>query len=249
MVVVVLMQNKVVGKILFCIITNWFITTLNTLLTYILVSEEAIKVHLAEGRTDLEEFASKLEMTLNQWYPYIKGLLSSDSSTPNYSPPVTINVFFERMEDKSTIAMASSEGRIILGNIDYYQTHQHDVGSMIHELVHLIQEYPKNVCPTWLIEGIADYVRYYHFHRQDQHTDRVRGKLFLMPRKPSRRQSWRDGYATTAFFLDYVVANVREDFLYWINKSCRDGHYRESIWKKLTGHSIIKLWRKMIKNG
>ncbi len=65
-------------------------------------------------------------------------------------------------------------------------------GMMAHELTHVVQAYPHTL-QTWLVEGIADYVRYY----------------VLLPQDPGRRfdpagARYDEGYQATAGLLDWV---------------------------------------------
>src|SRR5262249_22775071 len=65
------------------------------------------------------------------------------------------------------------------------------LGMVAHEMVHVAQRYPR--APGWVIEGIADYMRYY----------------VLIPDDPARAFSpggatWRDGYQATAGWLDWI---------------------------------------------
>ncbi len=65
-------------------------------------------------------------------------------------------------------------------------------GMMAHELTHVVQAYP-HTPQTWLVEGIADYVRYY----------------VLLPQDPGRRfdpasARYDEGYQATAGLLDWV---------------------------------------------
>lgn len=53
-------------------------------------------------------------------------------------PPTPINVYF----DPGYEGVAYASGNQIVGSVDYYRTHTSDVGSMIHEMAHVIQSYP-----------------------------------------------------------------------------------------------------------
>lgn len=63
-----------------------------------------------------------------------------------------------------------------------------------HELCHVIQSYP-NYKAGWLVEGIADYVRFFQFEPETK----------IAPPDP-KKSKYTDSYRTTAAFLDYVHA-------------------------------------------
>ena len=59
----------------------------------------------------------------------------------------------------------------------------------------------------WLVEGIADYIRFYHYEPQT--------KLTLNP----RRASYKDGYRTTAMFLAWVEKNQEKGIVRKLNEA------------------------------
>ncbi|OAJ42550.1 hypothetical protein BDEG_25999 [Batrachochytrium dendrobatidis JEL423] len=68
-------------------------------------------------------------------------------------------------------------------------------GVLVHELVHVIQYNGFDTAPSWLIEGIADYVRL-HANLAPPHWRCCRGG------------SWEDGYDRCAYFLDWNDAQL-----------------------------------------
>ena len=44
-------------------------------------------------------------------------------------------------------------------SFEWLRKHPDDIGLFTHELVHVVQAYPKSD-PTWLTEGLADYARH-----------------------------------------------------------------------------------------
>lgn len=198
-----------------------------------------VKVNLDLAKTpDLSPFAVRVEGTVALWYPYIADFLTS----ANFTPPQKIEIFLETgMKFGPFEAAYVTDDGIIIGNMDYYRANPHDIGSIIHEVTHIVQQYPSNEttsCPWWLTEGIADYVRYYKFERFDD-----------WPLKPTLEQLYSDGYEVTAFFINYVVQQVREDIVYWINMACREGRYDQNhtIWINLTGKTLVDLWIDMLR--
>ncbi|MGN0834505.1 MAG: basic secretory protein-like protein [Candidatus Spyradosoma sp.] len=84
-------------------------------------------------------------------------------------------------------------GRRITLSAPYLRAAPYDAGMFVHELVHVVQAYPGNVTPWWLLEGIADYVRDY-----------------CLLREPARwtapaDANVRGGYTHTAALLDHII--------------------------------------------
>ena len=52
-------------------------------------------------------------------------------------------------------------GRAITVSEPHLRAHPDDAGMFVHELTHVVQAYPAGKTPTWLTEGITDYLRYY----------------------------------------------------------------------------------------
>ena len=75
-----------------------------------------------------------------------------------FRPPTAIVLVFKK--DMKGVAFTS--GHQITIAADWVRRHPEDKGMVVHELVHIIQSYP----PTrsgWLVEGIADWVRFFKF--------------------------------------------------------------------------------------
>ncbi|CAG7833688.1 unnamed protein product, partial [Allacma fusca] len=174
----------------------------------------------------LKNFADKVHSTLIQWYPTLEAKLKS----PTFKPIEYVSITF----DSNYNGVAYAAGNRIVGSVKYYRDHQDDVGSMVHELVHVIQGYKNG--PGWVVEGIADYVRYFIFEPNRK------------PGKPGSNNKYTDGYGVTAWFLDYIVRtnNFTPDFVYWLNKDCREGTYNDYIWEKLLKKTVDQLWNEMM---
>lgn len=128
-----------------------------------------------------------------------------------------------------------------MGRSQYYIDHQNDdIGSLVHELAHAIQVYTTAPgCPTWITEGIADWVRYYNYEPNRK------------PSKPGTNNKYTDGYGVSAYFFDYInrITNYSPNMVYWVNKDCREGNYADTIFPRLTGKTLDQLWADMMKSG
>lgn len=179
----------------------------------------------------MADFANIVKQALVPWYP----ICSSELSSPNYSPPNNIRIRF----DPNYNGVAYASGIQIVGSVQYYTNHQDDVGSMIHEMTHVIQSYRN--CPTWLTEGIADWFRYYKYEPSRR-----------MPSKPRSSDSYTAGYGIAAYFLQYILDNTPQwgapnHMVYWANKDCREGTYNDSMWPRMTGKTLDQHWQDMLK--
>jgi hypothetical protein len=98
---------------------------------------------------------------------------------------------------------------------------------MVHELTHA---YQYNDGPGWLIEGMADLVRF------------RAGHVPVSNRRPGG--SYDDAYQTTAFFLAWID-DAHAGFGRALNASLAsddDEEWTEEIFRTLTGESVGELW-------
>ena len=110
------------------------------------------------------------------------------------------------------------------------------VGALGHELVHVVQQYGhnghKNTMPTWLTEGIADYIRWWTFEpASSRHVTKAYNKNGV----PAM---YTDSYQTTAAFLAYVTQYHDKDIVVQLNAAGRDGTYTSEVWKQSTGKTL-----------
>ena len=135
--------------------------------------------------------------------------------------------------------VAAAGGGRITGSVKYFKSRPEDIGAMVHETVHCVQSYRTRGNPGWLVEGIADYVRFFKYEP---------GKLGKI-----KNDAHYDGsYRTSAAFLNFVAEKYDPQLVRKVNKAMREGEYREEIWKTLTKKSIKELddeWRASMKKG
>ncbi|OXA60270.1 hypothetical protein Fcan01_05133 [Folsomia candida] len=185
-----------------------------------------IKVDTSQA-VDLKHFGSNVVSILYDWFPYVESLLRS----PTYqeSPVTQFVIKFDPTYAGVAAAYPGKHPPLIRGSVNFYRKRKDDIGSMIHEMAHVIQKYKK--CDFWITEGIADWVRYFHYERN-------------RPVRPGRTKSYRDGYATSAYFLNWIESRYK-GIIYYLNKSCREGTYTENIFERFTGYNVDQLWEIM----
>jgi hypothetical protein len=179
---------------------------------------------------ELSEWAEKtLRPACEEWYPKIVEMLPSD----NYTAPQRFSITFRK--DKKGVA--DTGGTRINCAADWYKKNLKGeaVGSVVHEMVHVDQQYgrarggARN--PGWLVEGIADYIRWYKFEPQSHGTE---------IRDPSRAR-YDASYRVTANFLNYVTEKYDKDLVRKLNAAMREGKYSDDLWKQYTKKSVEEL--------
>jgi hypothetical protein len=135
---------------------------------------------------------------------------------------------------KSYRGVAAASGRQITGSVKYFKDHPRDVGAMIHETVHIVQHYRGNTNPSWLVEGVADYVRFFKFEP---------GNLGPIN---ANRAYYNQSYRVSAAFLAYLVEKYDPMIIVKLNQSMREGTYKAELFREVTGRNIDDLgkeWR------
>lgn len=188
---------------------------------------------------DLKEWTrTKLAPVVRQWYPKIAELLKS----PGFSAPSRFTIKFTNDYDGVAVTM----GTHIEGDPKWYRTSldTEAVGSMVHELVHVVQQYGLGrrqggkPTPTWVSEGIADYVRWELYEPKPR---------FRVDADNVTKIRYDQSYQTTADFLKWVAVKYDRQLIPKLNQVAREGRYDESFWKKVTGRTAGQLdeeWRR-----
>jgi hypothetical protein len=166
---------------------------------------------------------------VEKWHPLIADLLKSEG----FTPPAEVKIIFRK--DKKFVAYTN--GTTITISADWIAHHPEDYGMVIHELTHVIQRYPPSN-NGWLVEGIADYIRFFHFEP----------KTRLGPIDPTRA-SYRDGYRTTARFLAWVQKRYDKDLVSKLNAALRGSRYDTSLFEKYTSKNLDQLWAEFIRSA
>lgn len=178
---------------------------------------------------DLEPVAMRAKEVLLEWYPRISDMLP----TEGYVPPQEFDVVFDPAYDGA----AAVSGTTMTVGVDYMRGHPDDLGMFVHEAVHINQQYGSNNVPGWLTEGIADYIRYYHFQPDDN------------PIPGEDRTHYTDGYGQAAFLLNHVQTVYTDAFVSAANDAARRNVYADQIWVDHTGKDTETLWNEAVSGG
>jgi len=202
----------------------------------------------AAAAPDLREWArTKLAPALALWYPRIDELLDSDG----FVAPIHVNMTFRPQP-----GVAETLGTEVSGNSDWFrkQLDGEAVGAMVHELVHVVQQYgdrEPETFPGWLTEGIADYVRFFVFEPNYHGADDG-----WLAKQDVSKVRFDGAYRQTANFLDWVTRKYDPRIVEKLNAAARRGDYNEAIWKERTGKSVGELgeeWKtekvRVVKSG
>jgi hypothetical protein len=178
---------------------------------------------------EMQAWGDKVVRVCERQYPSLCDDLASDG----YRPPTEIRLTMKA--DYNGVAEAG--GARIKGSVKYFQAHPGDLGAMVHETAHCVQDYRARGLPGWLVEGIADYERCWKYEP---------GKA--RPLNPDRAQ-YNGSYQVSAAFLAYVCDTYDHRAVTKLNAALRAGKYDAAIWKGLTGKPVEELnqeWRRSL---
>ncbi|PQO32386.1 DUF4157 domain-containing protein [Bremerella cremea] len=170
---------------------------------------------------ELKEWGTQAEKLIREWHPQVAEMLSQEG----FTAPTTVRVVFKK--DMNGVAHTIGNEITISGN--WVKQHPDDTGMVIHELVHVVQSYRRGR-PFWLVEGIADYIRFYNYEPKT----RLRG---INP----ERQNYNEGYRTSAQFIAWLENN-NPGFVKKANEAIRKHEYQNVMVHEMTGKNLEQLW-------
>ncbi|CAF2760990.1 unnamed protein product [Rotaria sp. Silwood2] len=162
-------------------------------------------------------------------YPQIVSRFNSNSAC---SVQFTVDPNFNKCP-------AVTSGANVTFSAKWLQDHPADTDIVTHELMHIVQDYSFDN-PTWLVEGIADYVR-------EKYGMNNVAAGWSMPNY-CFNQMYTDSYRVTARFLIWLESRINSSIVEQLDKCLRQGSYTEQIWQQLTGKTIDQLWNQYAHN-
>ncbi len=178
---------------------------------------------------DMKEWVIKASQICERQY----AMICDELMSPGFKPLTVIRLNLKN--DYKGVAAAG--GGRITGSVSYFKSHPDDIGAMVHETTHCVQMYRGRGNPGWLVEGIADYIRFFKYEP---------GKL---GRLDPDRVNYDNSYRVTAAFLGFVVDKYQPLLVNKLNALMREGKYKEEAWKELTGKTLEELnqdWRRSL---
>jgi hypothetical protein len=179
---------------------------------------------------------TNLAPVLAEWYPQIVAMLPSEG----YHAPGHFSITLKPME-----GVAYTAGSRVVANSAWLEGEigKQAVGSLVHEAVHVVQHFGDGARnPGWLVEGTADYIRWFKYEPQSHGADIVwmRHLRHFTPR-------YNDSYRVTANFLNWVSEKYDAKIVGQMNAAMRDGKYNDGLWQYYTGKTVPALgeeWKK-----
>ena len=169
---------------------------------------------------ELKEWALKAANYAIEWHPKISAQLPSDG----FNSPREVTLVFKVMN-----GVAYTSGKTITISAAWVKKHPEDLGMVAHELTHVIQHYQGRGNPGWLVEGIADYVRYYIVEPG------TRGSRF----DPAR--GYKGGYQPAAALINWLEKE-HPGIMVKLNDLMRAGKYTGEQFKDLAGGEPDEVW-------
>lgn len=170
---------------------------------------------------EVAEWGKKAKALVETWYPKVSELLKSDG----FTPPTEVKIVFK----KEMKGVAYASGKTITISANWIAKHPDDLGMVVHEMTHVVQSYPRGE-PSWLIEGIADYVRFIHYEPKT--------RIGI----DTKKASYRDSYRTSAKFLGWVEKTHDKDLVRKLNEALRKGKYTDELFETYTKKTLDQLW-------
>lgn len=165
---------------------------------------------------------------VESWFPTVCSLLA----TEEYKPPKEIKLVIK----KSINSPAYASGGTITINGKWITDHPDDLGMIVHELTHVVQSYPRNQKkPGWLVEGIADYVRWWRYEPEAKR-----------PRIDPEKNKYSDSYRVTAYWLAWVSKKYDMRLVPAIDLALRKAEDPMPIFAKMTGKEPEELWKEFL---
>ncbi|HUQ70111.1 MAG TPA: basic secretory protein-like protein [Planctomycetaceae bacterium] len=187
-----------------------------------------IAVDVAES-PELAEWSDQAKKQCETWFPK----LVKEFDTDGHKPAETVTLFFKKDMD----GVAHTSGRRIVISSKWVTDHPDDIGMVIHELMHVVQAYPPSKA-GWLVEGIADYVRYFQFEPDKKSKWPINAK-----------SSYKQGYGVTAAFLAWLERTKHPGIVLKLNAALRTSKYDNRLFEELTGRSLDDLWAEFVAQG
>ena len=177
---------------------------------------------------DVAEWAQKAEKQMEVFWPDTAALLYSDG----FITPNMVNVVYRT--GPNVTAVAATGGGVMTVNTKWARAHPEDTGLTVHEMAHVVQSMSA-YNPVWLIEGIADYIRWIKFEPENYHV-----------RINAQKATYHDSYRTTATFLAWCELHYDNRLVTKLNHDVRFGNYKVGLFKQYCGKDVDTLWTEFI---
>jgi hypothetical protein len=184
---------------------------------------------------DLTEWATnKLAPVLLEWYPKIVAYLPSEG----YEAPKHFRVILR--PGRGVADTAGTRVNVYTAWVKREMNGQ-AIGSVVHEAVHVVQQYDSSHAhnphpannPGYLVEGIADYYRFFIYEPQTKGAE--------IKKRGLENANYDRSYRVTANFLNWVTEKYDKDLVPQLNAAMREGNYSTNLWTQGTGKTVQQL--------
>lgn len=149
-----------------------------------------------------------------------------------YNPNTLRQVTF--IIDPQYTGVAAAGGGIVRFNPAWFKKNPGDVDVVTHEVMHIVQDYPRGAGPGWITEGIADYVRY------TMGVDNKGAGWSLT--EFNDKQSYENAYRITARFFYWLEQQGQKGLVKHLDHAMRTKTYSPSFWQEQTGKTVDEWW-------
>lgn len=177
---------------------------------------------------EVAAWAQRAERQMESFWPDTEALLHSDK----FIPPNMVNVIYRT--GPGVTGVAATGGGVMEVNTAWCDSHPEDTGLTVHETAHVIQAYSA-YDPVWLVEGIADYIRWVKF--EPEH---------FQYRIDPQKSTYHDSYRTTAAFLGWCELHYDSGLVTKLSHAVRFGNYKTSLFKQYCGKDVDTLWSEFV---
>jgi hypothetical protein len=177
---------------------------------------------------DLANWAAIAERQMEAFWADADALLYSDG----FIPPNMVNVVYRTGPGVTDVA--ATGGGVMTVNSRWCRAHPEDTGLTVHEMAHVVQAYA-GYNPSWLVEGIADYIRWIKFEPQNYRA-----------RINTQTATYHDAYRTTATFLGWCELHYDSKLVTKLSRDIRYEAYANDKFKQYCGKDVDALWSEFI---
>ncbi len=177
---------------------------------------------------DVAGWAKKAETQMEESWPDTAALLYTD----HFLPPNLVHVVYRTGD--GVPGVAATGGGVMTVNAQWCRQHPEDTGLTVHETAHVIQAY-NSYNPIWLVEGIADYIRWVKFEPEHFH-----------PRLNPQTATYHDAYQTTATFLGWCELHYDSGLVTKLSRAVRFGTYTNDLFTQYCGKNVDALWTEFV---
>ncbi|MBC8138424.1 MAG: hypothetical protein H8F28_21300 [Fibrella sp.] len=179
---------------------------------------------------DLAGWSERAQKQMESFWTETAAMLYSE----NFITPNKINIVYRTGPGVTDVAACG--GGVMTVNAKWCREHPEDTGLTVHEMAHAVQSMSA-YNPVWLIEGIADYVRWVKFEPENH-----------KPRINVQTAAYHDSYRTTATFLGWCELKYDNTLVTKLNRVIRAGKYDTKLFAKYTGKDVDTLWAEFIQD-